>query len=279
VLRDLGRSEEAVASADQALALRPGYLEAHLNRAHALDTLKRRQEAIISYRNAIACGGNEEELHYYLAALGAEAPPALSPPSYIENLFDNYAERFDSSLLSLGYGVPERLFKSLVSVRAEGGREIVDLGCGTGMCGPFLRTIARNLIGVDLSAKMLEKAAARAVYDRLVKSEMVDFLRGQAQSLDLLVAADVFIYLGELDHVFAAAQAALRRGGQLSFSVEASAGNGFTIRPSRRYAHSLSYLRQLTAKHGFVEHVSTRTVVRLEEGQEVEGFILVLERG
>jgi predicted TPR repeat methyltransferase len=146
------------------------------------------------------------------------------------------------------------------------------------MCGPFLRTVAHSLVGVDISAKMLEKAAARVVYDRLVKSEIVDFLNGAPESFDLLVAADVFIYLGELDRVFAAAQAALRRGGHLSFSVEASDGNGFAIRPSRRYAHSLPYLRQLTAKHGFVEHVSARTVVRMEEGQEVGGFILVLER-
>lgn len=279
VLRDLGRNEEAIESADRALAIKPDYLEAHLNRGHAANTLDRCGEAVASYRKAMACGGNMEELRYYLAALGAETLPSESPPSYIENLFDNYADGFDRSLLSLGYKIPEQLFEAIVSVRGGGSGDVVDLGCGTGMCGPFLRTIARTLVGVDLSAKMLEKATGRSVYDQLIKAEIVNFLRRSTGPWDLIVAADVFIYLGDLDPVFAAAKAALRSGGHLSFSVEAHNGVGFVIRPSRRFAHSSTHLRQLAARHGFIVRASTGTVVRMEQGQEVEGLILVLERG
>lgn len=279
VLRDLSRYQEAIESAERALAIKPIYMEAHLNRGHASDALKLYDEAIVSYRNAVACGGNAEELHYYLAALGAEAPPAASPHSYLESLFDRYAQRFDRSLLDLGYGIPEQLFDSVVSLRPEGQRKVVDLGCGTGLCGPFLRTIARTLIGVDLSAKMLEKAAERSVYDRLIKSDMIDFLRAEPAAFDLVVATDVLIYVGDLDPVFGAARSALRGEGQFAFSVESHDGDGFAIRPTRRFAHSLHYLRLLAAKHGFIERNAMPVVVRLEEGQNITGHIIVLQRG
>jgi predicted TPR repeat methyltransferase len=277
VLRDLNRNEEAASSAERAIAIKPNYTEAHLNRGHAMDTLKHYEEAIVSYRNAAACGGNKEELHYYLAALGAAATPATSPSSYVENLFDGYAERFDRSLLGLGYGIPEQLFNAIVSIRSEGRRDIADVGCGTGMSGPFLRTTARTLVGVDLSAKMLEKATERAVYDCLVKAEMIDFLRTETGTFDLIVATDVLVYVGDLEPVFAAARTALRRDGQFAFSVESQDRGTFAIRPTRRFAHSLSYLRELAAKHGFIERLANPVVVRLEAAKNIDGFMVVLE--
>jgi predicted TPR repeat methyltransferase len=276
---DLKRNEEALASAERALALNPKDPDAHLNRAHALHGLKRNTEAIGSYRAALACGGDRELLNYYLGALGAEPTPKTSPRRYVETLFDQYAPRFDQSLLGLKYGVPEQLFNAVIAVRPDGLRDIADLGCGTGLCGPLFRPIARTLVGVDLSAGMLGKAAGRAVYDRLIRAELADFLGAHPASFDLVIATDVFIYVGELDPVFAAARTALRPNGQFAFSVESHDGDGFTIRASRRFAHSLPYLRGLAAKHGFREREIIAVAVRQEEGQSIAGHIAVLEIG
>lgn len=277
-LRNLNRFEEALASYDRALALKPHYLDAHLNRGHTLNALKRYQEAIASYQAALACGGDQELVHYHLAALGAETSPSAPPRSYVEGLFDHYATRFDEALLELKYGIPEQLFKTVVAVRPEGERDIADLGCGTGLCGLFFRSIARTLVGVDLSANMLKQAAKRGIYDRLLRAELTDFLGTNAGSFDLVIAADVFIYVGDIDAVFAATWMALRPGGQFAFSVESDDGDGFALRPSRRYAHSLPYLRGLAAKYGFVERQVLPVAVRQAEGQDIPGFIVIFDR-
>lgn len=278
VLReDLKNNGEALVSAERAIALNPKDPDAHLNRAHALHALKRHAEAIVSYRDALACGGDRELLDYYLGALGAESTPKTSPRRYVESLFDQYAPRFDQSLLGLKYGIPEQLLSAVTSVNPNGVRDIADLGCGTGLCGPLFRPMARKLVGVDLSANMLEKASERAVYDQLIKNDLVGFLNENPQSFDLVIATDVFIYVGNLEAVFTATKRALRSGGQFAFSVESYDGDGYAIRPSRRFAHSLLYLRSLAEKNGFRERKTIDVAVRQEEGQDIAGRIAVLE--
>ena len=279
VLReDLKKNAEALAAAERALALDPKDADAHLNRAHALAALKRYPEAIAGYRSALDAGGNRELLSYYLSALGAEATPATAPRRYVESLFDQYAPRFDESLNALNYRVPEQLYEAVASFDAVARRDIADLGCGTGLCAPFFDRIAGTLVGVDVSEAMLAKAAARGLYDDLVRSDLVEFLNGRPAAFDLLIAADVFIYVGALESVFAAARVSLRPGGQLAFSVEVCEGDGFIVRPSRRFAHSLPYLAALATGHGFNTELTISIAVRQEEGQDIPGYIVVLTR-
>lgn len=277
-LRALNRWDDALASCDRALALEPDNADFLSSRGHILADLKREPEAIESYRRALSRGGNEELLRYYLAALGAEPFPPTPPQSYVEGLFDQYAGRFDDALQSLKYTIPEQLFNAVIAVRPDGKRDIADLGCGTGMCGFYFRSIARSLVGVDIAENMIGKSRARGVYDRLVKANLTDFLRDHPAAFDLVVAADVFIYVGDVDAVFAAAHAALRPGGQLAFSVEGDEGDGFSLRPSRRYAHSLGYLRGLAVKHGFTERSVIAVAIREEDGDNIPGFNVIFER-
>jgi predicted TPR repeat methyltransferase len=276
-LRALKREDEALASFDRALLIEPGHVGALENRGHVLNALKRPQDAIASYRAAIAHGGDRELLRYYLAALGVEPQPPTPPQSYVEGLFDQYAGRFDESLRGLKYDIPRQLFESVTALRPDDLRDIADLGCGTGMCGQFFRPIARTLVGVDVAANMIGKSRERGVYDRLVKDDINGFLGANPEAFDLVLAADVFIYVGDIDAVFAGVRAALRPGGQFAFSVEALEGNGFALLPSRRYAHSLGYLRALAAKHGVVEKVIHPVSIRQEEGQDLPGFIAIFE--
>ena len=151
----------------------------------------------------------------------------------------------------LGYEAHRRLVAPLTGLQAQAFASALDLGCGTGLCGPLLRPIVQRLQGVDLSQPMLDRAAARGVYDALVCADLVEHLQQTPQRHDLVVAADVFIYVGDLDPVFAGVQRVLQPGGVFCFTVEsASDEQTVQLHAQLRYAHSLSYLQALARRHG-----------------------------
>jgi predicted TPR repeat methyltransferase len=221
-LAELGRTGEALAHFDRALAADPRPATLWMLRGTALRELGRTQEAVASYREALARGGDAELLGYYLAALAQAQPPAHAPRQYVEGLFDSYAGAFEDHLVqALGYEAPRVLLERLA---AEGRRwaSALDLGCGTGLAGPLLRRLAGRVSGVDLSANMLERAAARRVYDVLQQADALEFLQGGEERYDLVLAADVFIYVGALEAVFAALARRMEAGGRFCFTVEES---------------------------------------------------------
>jgi len=268
--------EDALASIDRALAINPKYAAALHCRGNLLQQLGRDEEAIISYRAALANGYDPEELRFSLAALGADATPAAAPADLVVRLFDMYAAVFDQHLTALQYRSPQTLFDAVSPGAPAAGWDIADLGCGTGLCGPLFRPIARTLSGVDLSLNMIRKAKERNVYDQLIQGDITEFLRARAASFDLVIAADVLIYVGDLAPVFDAARQALRRGGRFAFSVETHEGTGFVLQPWRRFAHSLSYVRECAAHYGLGEVIMTREILRKQGGKDVQGGIAVL---
>jgi predicted TPR repeat methyltransferase len=154
--------------------------------------------------------------------------------------------------------------------------DILDLGCGTGLCGQLLRPLARTLTGIDLAPAMVEKSRSRGVYDRLELGELLGFLQTVGKNFDLLVGADVFIYVGDLLPLFEASAAALRAGGWMVFSVEACGGERFRLQSSQRFAHSMPYVEKIASICGF-ELVSCRPIaIRMEAGNPVAGFLVML---
>jgi predicted TPR repeat methyltransferase len=280
-LRALGRNPEALASLDAALALRPDYAEAIIGRAELLLALQRRDEAVEAFRRALPLGVNTELIRYALASLGDEPVPGTAPAGYVQALFDGYAANFDQHLVeNLAYRAPDLLAQALADAAPPSGGRVIDLGCGTGLCGPHLRPLAQHLVGVDLSGAMLAKAREAGGYDELVQGDIVAALRGQAQPFDIVVAADVFVYIGDLAEVFSAVWAALRPGGVFAFSVEAhEAGQGdYVLGPTRRYAHALAYLQRLAAAQGLAVHSTRQAVLRQQGTQAVQGHLLVMRR-
>lgn len=276
-LAELGRTEAAVALFDRALAAdaRPAAL--WTLRGTALRELGRREEAAQSFREAMARGGDAQLLGYYLASVEDVPAPAQPPREYVEALFDRYAGTFEQHLQSLHYDAP-RLLAQRLAARGQAWQHALDLGCGTGLCGPLLRPLARRLTGVDLSAGMLEKAAALRVYDDLRQVDVVEFLAAGEDPVDLAVAADVFIYVGALEPVFAALARRMPAGGSFCFTVEESEREDLVLRPSLRYAHSEASVRALAQAHGFrVEH-GERRPVRQEQRVAVPGLFFWLER-
>lgn len=238
------------------------------------------QTAVDALQARLTPTADQAQAHFALAALHGVFPPAQIPAHSVSKLFDGYATNFDAHLQdTLHYRVPEMLAEAIRPLWSGRPMDVLDLGCGTGLCGPLLRPMARSLAGADLSNSMLEQARQRGVYDRLDQCDLVAAIRQATQGVDLLVAADVLIYVGDLSSAFEAAAGALRTGGMFVFSVEAGKGNRFELSlKNRRYRHSAAYLRHLASIYGFATPHWSEIVIRHESDQPVRGFLVVLRR-
>ena len=218
-------------------------------------------------------------------ALGEEVEidtPAELTQTLTRQLFNQYAAGFDRHLLdTLRYTAPAELERVL---RPYAGRyrdrAIIDLGCGTGLMGERLRGDAGHLTGVDLSPRMLEQAAGKRVYDDLAEADVVTWLATRGSAIvSLITAADVLVYMGNLEPLFTQAARVLVPGGLFAFTVErllVGTGN-YALRDSRRYAHGEAYLRRLAEESDFRILTAESIVPRLDAGQPVDGLVLVLE--
>ena len=206
-----------------------------------------------------------------------KAPAATAPPSaFVETLFDHYADGFEDSLVrKLSYGLPDFLRGAILKARPGRFRLALDLGCGTGLMGERLRPFVDRLEGYDISAGMLKKAKAKGIYDLLAKADLQHFSR-TGDRADLVVAADVFIYMGALESIVGAIANMLADGGIFAFSLETLAGGGdFALLPSRRYAHSEAYARRVLAANGLAVLSLESMVIRHDRRDPVEGLAIV----
>lgn len=277
-LAELGRPAQALPYFERALAANPNLPAVWTLRGTALRELGRPQEAAQAYEEALARGGDAQLLRYYLAGLQAGEAPAHPPRHYVETLFDAYADGFDAHLLqALHYDAP-RILTQRLAAQGRRWRHALDLGCGTGLCGPHLRAMADRVTGVDLSARMLEKAARLGAYDALQQADLVEFLESTSETFDLVVAADVFIYVGAIDDVFRALAQRLAQGAAFCFTVEESTGAEVALRSSLRYAHSEAGIRRLAAAHGFDVSAIERRPVREDQRVPVPGLFAWLQR-
>uniref|UniRef100_UPI001F248BE2 class I SAM-dependent DNA methyltransferase n=1 Tax=Falsiroseomonas oryziterrae TaxID=2911368 RepID=UPI001F248BE2 len=242
-------------------------------------------EAAEAARRVLAIPGVAPPLagqaRFLLAALGEGEAPDRAPAEYVRELFDQYAPRFDADLQDqLGYRTP-RLLAALLDragVAADGTRRVLDLGCGTGLSGLPLKPHARRLVGLDLSPRMLAEARRRGIYDALEEADLLDWLPRHPGRFDLIAAADVLNYLGDLGPALAAIAAALAPGGIAAFSIEAGEGAPFALGSGMRYRHDPAHVARLAEAAGFTELWREETVLREERGAPVPGVLFVLRR-
>lgn len=217
-----------------------------------------------------------------LSAHGAldEAGPDRA---YVEALFDDYAPRFEQSLVAkLGYRVPERMKELLAAELQRRGMvrfgRAIDLGCGTGLVGMQVRALVTWLEGVDLSARMVAEAERKQVYDHLERAELVAYLERQSDKADLIVAADVFNYVGALEVPLAAVRRVLSDGGLAVFSLEVHDGDeAVRLDKSLRFKHGLRQVLALCEGLGLLPVTVEAIVVRTDRGLPVEGAVVVVE--
>jgi predicted TPR repeat methyltransferase len=222
-----------------------------------------------------------------LARLGAgAAAPAMSEP-YLRRLFDQYADRYDAALSEhLHYRGPALLRDAVESALRRLGRamrfsSLLDLGCGTGLAGAAFRPVVDHLVGVDLSAAMIARAQAKTLYDRLAVGEVVEFLADEiagGATYDLVLAADVFVYVNDLAPILIAIARMLAPACIVAFTVETHSGAGIVLLPTLRFAHGEAYLRDVIAAAGLQLLTLDQAAIRTEKAAPVAGLVIVAGR-
>jgi len=270
LLRHLDREQEAGPLLAQAKLASRGQIPRQAPSGHTA--------AIADLERRMTPSPHSAALHFRLAVQAGISPPAKIPTESLSDLFQRYADLFDEHLRGkLDYRAPELIAEAVAATHPSAPLDVLDLGCGTGLCGPPLRSLARIIHGVDLSSAMIKKAAQRGVYDRLEVGELIQTMTRLGRSFDLIVAADVFIYVGDLAPAFEAVAACLRPGGMFAFSVEAGEGDRFRFdRRARRFTHSRPYLRHLAKIYGFREETLGEVVLRQEARVPVAGYLALL---
>ncbi|HEX8167716.1 MAG TPA: methyltransferase domain-containing protein [Beijerinckiaceae bacterium] len=281
---DAGDHAAAAELALQVLELVPGFAPAHALLGRARAALGERDAAVAALQAALAAEPDDAlGVRLDLARLGALPPEAAIAPSYVRALFDDYAPRFDKHLIrNLSYRGPELIAAAVRRACSSGGRPFrfrraLDLGCGTGLAARAFEGRFETIEGVDLSPGMLAKARKTHLYERLHEGDLVDFLATcEEASADLVVAADVFVYLASLEEAFRAARRVLSRDGLFAFSVQAHDGEGFVLGEDARYSHGEPYLRALAAQTGFAVALLEPASTRQDRGEDVPGLVAVL---
>lgn len=272
-----GRLADAVRECTDGLVVAPRspVLRRTLGLAYAM--LGMPDKAIEVYRAWLEADPGNPLAAFHLQACIGEDVPERAPDAYVQRVFDAFAKTFDAKLASLDYQAPAFVVDAVRRHlgAAEGALDVLDAGCGTGLCGPLLKPWARTLAGVDLSEGMLRQAVARRVYDRLVHGELTEYLRQLEAAYDLVASADTLIYFGPLEAVAAAAARALRPGGWLVFTLEAHDGGAdFTLHHHGRYSHRREYVDAVLRAAGFEPPEIASVVPRHEAGEPVAGWLV-----
>lgn len=272
----LQQNESALAAFDKLLTLNPALSLVWSQKAGLLKDLGRNAEALAAFEQALAHGGEADLNGFFIASLKGIDPPSAPPRRYVQSLFDDYAEHFDTHLVKvLGYQAHKVLVENLEGIGKNSYQSALDLGCGTGLCASLVRSQVSRLEGVDLSNRMLDKARELGLYDTLTQADVAEHLRTTDQRHDLLLSCDVFIYVGALEAVFSGAARVMEPNAIFCFSVErADDSQNFHLTTSQRYAHSLRYLQTLATTHGFVLVKTLALPIRQDQKQNIDGLYL-----
>ena len=255
-------------------------------KGHALSSLGKHDEAADAYAEALKLGPEDPYVRHLVAAAGTLPGSSRAPADYLRAVFNGYAEQFESHLLSLGYRVPWLIHDVLKPYAA--GQPVLDLGCGTGLLAVVLADLKLGpFTGIDVAAGMLEQAAAKRLYAELHESDVLDFLRSDGRTWQLVLAADVLCYFGALDELFALVRSRLARDGLFAFSVEllqpdcdgGVPGNGdWALGRLGRYAHAEQYLIRAATEAGLAVRQATPEILRNEADTPVLGLVVLLQQ-
>ena len=280
-VQDLGDIDEAVGLFCNSLYLKPDLVQTKYNLALALYDMYLKgdkEKAIKIAENWVRNFKNDPIANHSLLSLKGETTSKGAANDYLSQFFDAFASDFENTLDNLKYQTPAIIEDILKELTLNNNLKILDLGCGTGLCGTFLKPYAADLIGIDLSSKMLEEADKKQIYNSLEKQDITTYLE-QNKNFDLIIAADVFCYFGSLKDVFKLANDALNQNGYFIFSVEANqTENDYQIYPAGRFKHSLDYIKNTLKESGFSTLAAKEKQIRLEKNESVLGLILTAKK-
>lgn len=272
---------QAISCYQRVLQLDSGYLPALNNLAYLYHRGADFCRAETCYRQLLTLRPEDDSVRYMLASL-LGTPTDHAPESYVQKFFDGYAEGFEKSLVDeLGYDTPRQLYvcfkgcigdKKVKNIYDHG----LDLGCGTGLGGIAFKEVVTILDGVDLSAGMLAQAAGKQCYHRLHQDSILHYLQTTTARYDFFLAADVFIYVGELSDIFTALRAAARPDALFCFSTEKLASTGYRLQKTGRFAYSRNYIRNIAAVGGWSVLAEKKIRLRRERQGWLKGDLWIL---
>ena len=310
VLLELGDIDGSIEILNKALTLSPNNPDLLQNLGNSYRDKKEIVNAVDAYRRSLELNPKQKQLYYRLWVLlrdygNDEASrqvleywikydpdnhiaqhhyhahknfmPEKASDSYIQDIFDNFANSFDTVLNRLDYRAPSLITEAISALLPEPNQQfdILDAGCGTGLSGIGLRNYAKQLIGVDLSQGMLNKANYRKLYDALIKDDLVNYLKTTPHRFDVIISADTLVYFGKLEAFLTAAKAVLNPQGLLAFTVEKHEGEeDIFLNYHGRYAHAPHYIMQCLNAVGLNKLAIETVVLRKERGEAVIGLLV-----
>jgi predicted TPR repeat methyltransferase len=153
---------------------------------------------------------------------------------------------------------------------------VIDLGCGTGLAARAFATVAGDIIGIDLSPRMIERARLTGLYAELDVAEITEGLsRRPDASADLILAADVMVYVHDMAPLLAEVARVLAPGGLFAFTLESHPGDGVVLGEGLRYAYSAASARTLIEASGLMLERLEPASSRTESGAQVPGLVAV----
>lgn len=222
--------------------------------------------------------GHTAAQHMLNALLGIT--PDNAPLEYIESVFDGYAETFENSLLKdLHYRTPTELWRLFRKLFPEHQHcSCLDLGCGTGLAGEAFSSACSELTGIDISNKILQVAKEKNLYKLLLKDDILSYLEKSTKRFDLIIAADVFTYMGDLESLLTACKERCESKGILCFSVEESEGNSFILKDTGRFGHPRNYIERICKNTGWQLLLSKRSKLRQDKNEWIFGYLFILQK-
>lgn len=277
--QDLSQFSQAALLYDSILEKDPNHASTLNNFAYLCHKTGDTKKAEELYRRLLTLNPEHQAARHMLDSL-CGITPDRAPLEYVETVFDNYAQEFDHSLVEkLAYKTPKSIWERYSSLCPHDQRELcLDLGCGTGLAAEQFSPSCKRVIGVDISQEMLAIAREKKIYDDLIKSDISKYLSATQHSPDLIVAADVFTYLGDLETIFEKCYQTITPQGLFLFSVEESDSHSFELKKTGRFGHSPQYIQEISHKTGWTIRDQHFSKLRQEKGEWIGGYLFILER-
>ena len=253
---------------------------AALNNLAAIEMrLGHREEAIAYLNRALIANPQDEASQLMLHALTGDKKQPQASLEYVRNLFNNYALYYDQHMRdALKYTLPQHIIRILHKLGRHQVNRTLDMGCGTGMSGSVLREISHHLSGIDLSKKMLAEARSKGIYDQLFEMDLVDFLQQHDQNYDLIVAADVLPYLGDLEALFSTIHSKLTENGLFVFSCEISHQALWELQASVRFSHHPDYIHTLCTRFELQLIYQEQVTARQQASENLDVIVYVAQK-
>ncbi|MCW5588262.1 MAG: tetratricopeptide repeat protein [Legionellales bacterium] len=271
--------EKAIDYFQLLLTINPEHLASLVNLAVVFIRQQNPQSALPYIKRGLALQPHQPTLLFLQSVFSNHPPPAQAPNDYLIELFDYYAEHYDQHLhLHLNYQLPQQIHDVVVSLPNVALARVIDLGCGTGLCGEKLRPLVKQLTGVDLSVNMLAQARQKNCYDELIHTDILNYLSTQPAAFTLMLAADVVVYQGDLAEFLKHCYHALAHQGYVIFNYELSKHYPYQLDNTARYSHHPNYIKTLLQQTGFQLRQCTSIIPRLQQAQAVKCHLILAQK-